>query len=81
MIRGKYTERCLFAEKVIYDKKKDTNHRKTAVINKKKSTITGKQLAIPAHRKYIIIDEKKKKNNMWTQGNNYNNRYSVVNMS
>ena len=42
MIRGKYRERCLFAEEVINDKNKDTNHRKTATINQKKSTITGK---------------------------------------
>ena len=75
MIRGKYTERCLFAEKVINDKNKDTNHRKTAAINKKKSTITGKQLH-PTSPQEIYIRRKKKNNNkkekknMGTQGNN-----------
>ena len=57
MIREKYRERCLFAENVINDKNKDTNHRKTAK-NKKKSTITGKQL----HPTGNIMQKKKKKN-------------------
>ncbi len=48
MITGKYRERCLFAEKVINDKNKDINHRKTVtkitrcLLSHKKATSHGK---------------------------------------
>ncbi len=90
MIRGKYSERCLFAEEVINDKNNDTNHRKTTAVNKRnplsqensyipQEIYIGRKKPQPTKQKKTT-KKKTNKENMETQGNNYRNRHSVVNM-